>query len=102
MLKFPERNSLEFGIACEELSWNHCASTPHRSVTNGTAERAVRRINEGTSGVLLQTRLDEKWWADTMEYHCYLLYVQDHRTGKHLMNGDLRNHFSGQQLLSDR
>ena len=37
-------NSLEFGKACEDLSWNHIASTPHRSETNGIAERAVRRI----------------------------------------------------------
>ena len=28
-------NSLEFGMSCEELSWNHCTSTPHRSQTNG-------------------------------------------------------------------
>ena len=35
-------NSLEFGEACEDLSWNHCTSTPHRSETNGIAERAVR------------------------------------------------------------
>ena len=26
-------NSLEFGKACEDLSWNHCSSTPHRSQT---------------------------------------------------------------------
>ena len=31
-------NSLEFGKACEDLSWNHCTSTPHRSETNGIAE----------------------------------------------------------------
>ena len=37
-------NSLEFGIACEDLSWNHCTSTPHRSETDGIAERAVRRV----------------------------------------------------------
>ena len=24
-------NSVEFGKACEDLSWNHCTSTPHRS-----------------------------------------------------------------------
>ena len=36
-------NSLEFGKACEDLSWNHCTSTPHRSETNGIAEGAVRR-----------------------------------------------------------
>ena len=37
-------NSLEFGKACEDLSWNHCTSTPHRSETTGIAERAVRRV----------------------------------------------------------
>ena len=35
-----------FGKACEDLSWNHCTSTPHRSETNAIAERAVRRIKE--------------------------------------------------------
>ena len=39
--------SLEFGKACEDLSWNHCTSTPHRSETHGIAERAVRREKEG-------------------------------------------------------
>ena len=28
-------NSLEFGKSCEDLSWNHRTSTPHRSETNG-------------------------------------------------------------------
>ena len=43
-------NSLEFGKVCEDLSWNHCTTTPpHRSETNGTAERAVCRVKEGTS-----------------------------------------------------
>ena len=46
-------NSLEFGKSCEELFWNHCTSTPHRSETNGIAERAVRRVKEGTYAVLL-------------------------------------------------
>ena len=68
---------MEFGKACEDLSWNHCASTPHRSETNGIAERAVRRVKEGTSAVLLQSGLDEKWWADSMECSTYLRNVQD-------------------------
>ena len=50
-------NSLEFGHACEDFAWNHCTSTPHRSETNGIAERAVRRVKEGTSAVLLQSGL---------------------------------------------
>ena len=68
--KFPEPtrkpkviytdNPLEFGKACEDLSWNHCTSTPHRSETNGIAERAVRRVKEGTSAVLLQSDVDEQ------------------------------------------
>ena len=28
-------NSLEFGKACEDLSWNHCTSTLHRSAQMG-------------------------------------------------------------------
>ena len=70
-------NSLEFGKACEDLSWNHCTSTPHRSETNGIAERAVRREKEGTSAVLLQSGLNESWWADSMECCTYLRNVTD-------------------------
>ena len=62
---------------CEDLSWNHCTSTPHRSETNGIAETAVRRVEEGTSAVLLQSGLDENWWADSMECYCYLRNIQD-------------------------
>ena len=70
-------NSLEFGKACEDLSWNHCTSAPHRSETNGMAERAVRRVKEGTSAVLLQSGLNENWWADSMECYTYLRNVTD-------------------------
>ena len=70
-------NSLEFGKACEDLSRNHCTSTPHRSETKRNAERAVRRVKEGTSAVLLQSGLDENWWADSMECYTYLRKVQD-------------------------
>ena len=70
-------NSLKFGKACEDLSWNHCTSTPHRSETNSIAERAVLRVKEGTSAVLLQSDLNESWWADSME--CYNLSAKRHR-----------------------
>ena len=65
-------SSLEFGKSCEDLSWNHCTSTPHTSETNGIAERAVRRVKEETSAVLLQSGLDKEWWADSMECCCNL------------------------------
>ena len=70
-------NSLEFGKACEDLSWNHCTSTPHRSETIGIAERAVRRVKEGTSAVLLQSGLNESWSADSMECYTNLRNIQD-------------------------
>ena len=70
-------NSLEFSKACEDLSWNHCTSTPHRSETNGIAERAVRRVKKGTSAVLLQSGLNESCWAVSMECFIYLRNVTD-------------------------
>ena len=87
-------NSLEFRKACEDLSWNHCTSTPHRSETNGIAERAVRRVKEGTSAVLLQSGLSESWWADSMECYTYLRNVTDNcLMGRRPMKDVLGNHF---------
>ena len=34
-------------------------------------------VKEGTSAVLLQSSLDNEWWADSMECHCYLRNIQD-------------------------
>ena len=42
----------------------------HRFETNGIAERALRIIKEGTSAVLLQSGLDEKWRANSKECYC--------------------------------
>ena len=52
--------------SCEEISWNHSTSTPHRSETKGIAEGAVRRIKERLqwawmkNGVLLLCSLQKK------------------------------------------
>ena len=71
-------NSLEFGKACEDLSWNHCTSTPHRSETNGIAERAVHRVKEGTSAVLLQIR--SEWKLVGRIYRMLHLSAKRHRS----------------------
>ena len=90
-------NSLEFGKACEDLSWNCCTSTPHSSETNGIAERSVRRVKEGTSAVLLQSALDENWCADSMECKTYLRNVTDLLSdGKTHMGDVLGNHLKDQ------
>ena len=39
--------------------------------------KAVRRVKEGTSAVLLQSGLNESWWADSMECYTYLRNVTD-------------------------
>ena len=62
-------SSLEFGKSCEDLSWNHRTSTPHRSEINSIAERSVRKVKEGTFAVLLQ--------SDSVECHSYFRNVQD-------------------------
>ena len=42
---FFSDNSLEYGKSCEDLSWDHRTSTPHRSETNGIAEKG-RKTSE--------------------------------------------------------
>ena len=42
----------------------------------GITVRAVRRVKEGTSAVLLRSGLDNEWWADSMECYCYLRNIQ--------------------------
>ena len=45
--------------------------------TNVIAERAVRRVEEGTSPVLLQSGLEIEWWTDSMECYCCRRIIQD-------------------------
>ena len=56
-------SSLGFIRACEDLCWNRDKSSPFRSETKGIGENAVRRVKEGTSGLLIQ-------------YFCYLRNTQ--------------------------
>ena len=37
----------------------------------------MRRVKEGTSAVLLQSGLNESWWADSMECYTYLRNMED-------------------------
>ena len=64
------RQFLRIWQVLRKLSWNFCTLTSHRPETNGIPERAVRGVQEVTSAVLLQSGLDEKWWASSMGCHC--------------------------------
>ena len=70
-------NAPELLKAMDELQWTKDTSTPHRPQTNGRAERAVRRVKEGTSTSLLQSGLPEDWWQEAMECYCFLRCVHD-------------------------
>ena len=79
-------NSLEFDKVCEDLSWNHCTSTPHRWETNVIVERTVRRVKEDSSVAVLQSGQDDNWFpiCETFKI-CYLM-------GRRRMKNMLDNH----------
>ena len=45
-----------FSEACEDLTWNRNTSTPHRSETNGRADKAVRRVTGWRSPLFMELR----------------------------------------------
>ena len=71
--RFDTDTSQEFTRVCEDFSWNHHdTALPYRSVTNRTAERACRRVKEGTASVLMQSGLSDGWWVGAVKCDCYL------------------------------
>ena len=51
-------------------------------------------MKEGTSAVLLQSALDKKWWADSMECYCYLRNIAG---GKRVCGGFQDQYAYGQK-----
>ena len=70
-------NSLKFGKACEDLSWNHCTSTPHRSEINGFCRKRSAQSEGRHLCCSVATSLNESSWADAMECYTYLRNVTD-------------------------
>ena len=79
--------SLEFGKVFQDLFWNHCTSPTHRSETNGIAERAVRRVKQGTSSILLQLSVDENGGLIPWNTAICETFKTSSRTGQQLKNG---------------
>ena len=69
--------SLEFEKAIADYGMSHDTSTPHRPQTNGVAERAVRRVKEGTSFAFEQSGLYDVWWPEAMACYCFLRNIDD-------------------------
>ena len=74
----------ELGAASQNMLIPHDVSTPQRPQDNGIAERAVRRVIEGTRCCLLQSGLCHAWWKEAMRAYCYNRNVCDvvESTGK--------------------
>jgi len=70
-------NSEELKAASRELGIDHDKSRPHRPQTNGVAERAVRRVKEGTSCTLVQSGWNEAYWPEAMNCFCFLRNAVD-------------------------
>ena len=65
------------------------------------AERAVRRVKGGTSGVLLQSGLDKRWLAGSIECCCYRKMSKlSWQVGKLHMEDDLATHSKDHWYLS--
>ena len=61
----------ELDAASRTMEIPHDVSTPQRPQNNGVAERAVRRVIEGTRCCLLQSGLTHQWWREAMRAYCY-------------------------------
>ena len=70
-------DSLDFFSRLWRLLLDHDKSTPYRSETNGIAEYAVRRVKEGTSTLMVQLGLSEKWWGEALKFFCSVRNMQD-------------------------
>ena len=68
---------MEFGKSCEDHPGKIARLHHTDQKQMGFAERAVRRVKEGTSAVLLQSGLNEKWWADSTQCYTCLRNVTD-------------------------
>ena len=95
-------NSLEYGRACEDLSWNHCTSTPHRSKTNGLLRLQYAELKKGhllycCNQVWVKIGGWFSWNAtaicETLKTGCVI--------GNHRSKGDLANHLEERSFNSD-
>ena len=71
MQSFYSDNSPELAKIARDEGWRHPTSTPGRPDTNGVAERAVRKVCEGTRTALVHAGLHPKWWCYAARHFCF-------------------------------
>ena len=70
-------NSKEIAKACDDIGLSADTSVPHRKQTNGIAENAVRKVKEGTSCALAQSKLSDGWWQLATLCYWFLRCIVD-------------------------
>ena len=92
--KLDTDHSLHFHRACEDSSWGRDKSNPHRSDTNGIAERSVRRVKEGLATGLVQGGIaDDLVERSNRRSIATKEKFQIHwQTDEHRMRSDLTHH----------
>ena len=88
----------------KSLNWNHERPTPHRSETKGVAERAVRRVKEGSSSVLVQCGPSRKPGG---QKQCSVIAIPEmcrtyQQTARRLMNICSIHHLMGRTFLLEQ
>ena len=63
--------SKESKKALEDLKVTHDICMLYQPQTNGVAERAVRKVKEGTSCTLVQSEWHDYMWAEAMSCFCF-------------------------------
>jgi hypothetical protein len=64
-------NSQELIKALSDLGIVHERALPYRPQSNGVAERAVRRVLEGTRTILMQAGLPPPFWSFACRHFCF-------------------------------
>ena len=62
--------------AAKDLGLLHDTATPYRHNTNAVAERAVRKVIEGTKAALEQAGLPPHWWPWAMPHWCHSANIE--------------------------
>ena len=97
MRSFYSNYSPELSKIARDEGWRHSTSTPGRPDANGVAERAVRKVCEGTRTALEHAGLPPKWWCFAARHFCFSSNITD-QDGENPWRQRHKQAYKGQKL----